>query len=185
MRQLLILSVCTLCVLLLGGCQGPAEADSADRSLKVTIKGGGQFPDFLVGTWKSEPLEWEISFESNGTVSRVLHQPVRLPIIIAEGKGYREAPDGTIWDYQLGQCQAEYDPDTRRLGVGIFVDHFLIKTPIMEMKGNMVDYFDGPVSEDGEKWNAQWIHSISSGAPDAVPDSGEPQPMVFTKINTP
>jgi hypothetical protein len=60
----------------------------------------------------------------------------------------------------------------------------LLQLSIKEMKGGMNEYFEGPVSEDGKTWEAEWSHYIwvdEQGPPDPNEVEIKPVLLIFTK----
>jgi hypothetical protein len=152
MKRLLIFLAYALSVFLLGGCQ----SSSADRAgVKVIIEGDEQFPEFLVGIWRADRQGWEFVFEPDGTISSAVISLGRIRLKPAEvttvpmklgGKGTFE-PD---------QWMVYYIPATRELTVKIALKRFNINVGSNIIEGAGTDIFIGPISQDGNLWQADW-----------------------------
>ncbi len=181
MKQLLVLAGCAVVLAGLVGCQNANEVN------RVSVDGDGKFPEFLAGTWKADKHDWQISFEGDGRISSIVHFVWALPIDMNEGDFFVEGPDeGTYALFVMGPCEAEYDENTRELSVEIILEHYAMKLPQGTLEGKSHDYFQGPVSEDGNTWKAGWKnYSWLEGAtpPDANEIEANPVPLVFTKID--
>jgi hypothetical protein len=130
---------------------------SAGNSVEVTIDGIGQFPEYLVGTWKAEKGGWEFVFEPDGKISyaivsigRVKLQPGKTTTVPMQmgGKGV----------YKPGQWSVQYSPQQRELVVEIAIDHFRIELGNDVIEGRTRDFFVGSVSTDGKSW---WADRLS------------------------
>lgn len=181
MKQLLVLAGCVIVLAGLVGCQ------KAKRVLEAGVDSGGEFPEFLAGTWKADKHNWQISFEGDGSVSSIVHVVLAQPIDLEEGGLFAEGPDeGMYAMFVMGPCEAEYDKNTSELSVKIILEHYEIKLPKVQLEGKSHDYFQGPVSEDGKTWKAGWkSHVWIEGVtlPDANMIEANPVPLVFTKID--
>ncbi len=148
MKQVTLLLLCGLSLSAWSGCRGPVESQPA---VEVTIDGGGQFPDSLVGTWKADSGGWEIVFKPNGTISsavvslgRVRMKPGQVTTVPMKlgGKGVFEA----------GPWAVQYSPERRELLVEIAIASFRVELGINVLKGRTLDIFTGSVSADGRSW---------------------------------
>ena len=145
MRQLLILAGLAVVLSGFAGCQGP------NKGVEVIIDGGGKFPEFLVGTWKSDKQGWEFTFEPDGTISSarisfgrfrvVPGRKTTLPIK-AGGEGIAEP----------GPWLVSYSPDTRELMVQIVMDRIHVTMGEKVVEGNSKDVFIGTITEEGNAW---------------------------------
>jgi len=166
MNQLVVLAGCAVFLVALTGCQKADNTErviiesvqNADNTVKVIVEGGGQFPQFLVGTWKENKLDWEFVFEPDGTISsavidggKIRVNPVRKTATTSL-KGWGDAV------YKLGQWTVQYSPANRELAVQVVVEHYYIKMDEegRGMKGDSTDWFVGPVSDSGRSWEADW-----------------------------
>jgi hypothetical protein len=147
MKRILLLSVCSLSVLFLGNCHGDIN------SVEVIIDNGGEFPSFLVGTWKANNGGWEIVFEKDGTISSAVislglvrmipGQTTTIPMKLG-GKGV----------FQPGIWTVQYLQEQRELIVEIVIDNFHTELGDDTVQGRTRDFFIGPVSQDGTLW---WV----------------------------
>jgi hypothetical protein len=180
MKQFVVLALFSIVTAGLTGCQNDNKVNGS------TVDGGGDFPEFLAGTWKADKYNWQIRFEKDGRISAIVHNIWALPIDINEGGFFTEGPDeGTHALFIIGPCEAEYDANTCELHVKIVLDHFSIKLPQGSLEGRSEDFFEGPVSEDGTTWKAEWKnYGWLEGAdpPDANLIEANPIPLVFTKV---
>ncbi|MHC4073853.1 MAG: hypothetical protein ACYSWW_11715 [Planctomycetota bacterium] len=154
MKQLTVLLLCALFAFMLSGCQPSAKKEAA---VEVTIDGNGQFPDFLVGTWKADKSGWEIVFEPDGTISsavvslgRVRMKPGQVTTVPMQlgGKGVFEA----------GQWTVQYSHERRELAVEIAIADFRVELGDSVVRGRTLDLFVGSVSGDGQSW---WANRFS------------------------
>ena len=154
MKQIVPLLFCSLSVLSCSGCYSSAENPPA---VEVIIDGGGQFPDFLVGTWKANSGGWEIVFEPNGAISsavislgRVRMKPGQVTTVPMKlgGKGVFEA----------GPWAVQYSPERRELVVEIAIASFRVELGGSVVKGRTLNIFAGSVSADGRSW---WANRFS------------------------
>ena len=154
MKQIVPLLLCSLSVFSHSGCHSPAESPPA---VEVIIDGDGQFPDFLVGTWKADSGGWEIVFEPNGTISsavvslgRVRMKPGQVTTVPMklEGKGVFEA----------GPWAVQYSPEQRELVVEIAIASFRVELGDSVVKGRTLNIFAGSISADGRSW---WANRFS------------------------
>ncbi|MHC4120123.1 MAG: hypothetical protein ACYSWO_21730 [Planctomycetota bacterium] len=188
MKQLVFPLLCGLSVLLHGGCHRSVQGRPA---VEVTIEGNGQFPEFLVGTWKADKSGWEIVFEPNGAISSAVvslgrvrikpGQTTTVPMKLG-GKGVFEA----------GQWAVEYLPDRRELTVEIAIASFRVELGDGVVKGRTLDVFTGSISADGRSW---WANRFSF--PEYVadtkkyrdrklivdPNDDPPEQLLFQKVS--
>jgi hypothetical protein len=148
MRRSLVLLIFCFSVFLPGGCRSVVENESG---VEVIIDGDGQFPVFLVGTWKSDDGAWEIVFEPGGKISsavvslgRVRMKPGQTTIVPMKlgGKGV----------FEPGQWTVQYLQEQRELIVEITIDRLRVEFGESVLRGRTRDFFVGSVSEDGTSW---------------------------------
>jgi hypothetical protein len=149
MRRLILL-VCALMVF--AGC----ESQSGQKPVAADANGGGKFPAYLVGTWKTPSYDWEFTFEPNGTISSIVHNlgGVRITAgqtTTAETLGGRKAV------FQPGPWDVQYSGETRELTVWIVMDHIHFEMGPGLLEGTRADTFSGKVSDDGSVWQADWF----------------------------
>ena len=193
MKQLVVLVGCCVFLLVPAGCQnaGRARKDvdpgTPRGGVDVIVEGGGEFPEFLVGQWKADQYNWAFKFEPDGSISSIVHNIWALEIDLDEGGFYTEGPDENSYAvFIMGPCEADYNPATRELSVKIIMDRYEIKLPVGSLEGRSEDYFDGPVSKDGMKWNVRWReygYLEDATPPDVNYIDAHPEPLVFTKLN--
>ena len=161
MKQLIMLAGCVAILSALAGCQ------NANRAVEVIIEDGGEFPQFLAGTWKADKQGWEIVFESDGRLSsaviplgRVRVEPGKKTVIPMKkgGKGV----------YEPGEWLAQYSPSSRELAVNIVIKRFRLEIGDGVLSGSLTDIIAGQVSKDGKYWDAEWF-----GYPEYIVDTEE------------
>ncbi len=190
MKRLGVLLLCALFAFLLSGCL-PSAGDEA--AVEVAIDGDGQFPDFLVGTWKADKGGWEIVFEPNGTISSavvslgVRMKPGEVSVVANKGGG-----EGV---FEPGLWTVQYSQERRELIVEIVVAHFRTELRsqlgVNAVQGQRRDFFVGTVSGDGRLW---WTNRFSF--PESVvdtkkyrdhkltfdPNDNPPEEILFRKV---
>ena len=148
MKRFVFLLVYIFLAVVISGCRGPA---AANNGVEVIVDDGGQFPEFLVGTWKAESGGWEFIFETDGKISsaivsigRAKLQPGRTTTVPMQmgGKGV----------YKPGLWTVQYSPQQRELVVEIAIDHFRVELGDNVIHGRTRDFFTGSVSPDGKSW---------------------------------
>jgi hypothetical protein len=195
MKRLVVLLVCSLIILPLGGCQHDK------RTAKRNVETKGEFPAFLVGTWRAEDESgWEITFEPNGTISSavIAFAKVKIrPNQTTKVHGHKGEPG----IFEAGDCEAYYDQLSREMSVVIDMKHIYA-----EIGGGIIDgtakyYIAGSISEEGEVWDADvsTLLDLSTKLPDANstqekptfkeagvlktdPEEEEPAHVIFTKV---
>jgi len=152
MKRFVLLLFSIFLAVTFSGCRS-----SAGNGVEVTIDGIGQFPEFLVGTWKAEDGDWEFVFEPDGKISsaivsigRVKLQPGKKTIVPMQmsGKGV----------YKPGLWSVQYSHDQRELVVEIAIDSFRVELGNDVIEGRTRDFFVGSVSPDGKSW---WADRLS------------------------
>jgi len=175
MRKRLLLIVC---LVVLAGFVGCVDSN---RGIEPIIEGEGQFPEFLVGTWRPDESRWVFLFEPDGRISKMTHH-CGMEFEVAEGGLVEQWRDDIEAMYALGPCEARYNPKTRELSVRVVIEHMVIEFPNGVMEGNFHDELTGPVSEDGMRWNAAWV---SVGEVDGFgsddPNTVSAKQLTFTK----
>ncbi len=188
MKWLLLLAGCAV---FLSGCQDSAEVNSSKSAVEVIIEGDGEFPEFLVGTWKSgKKTGWEFVFEPDGTISLAIISYGRFPVrpgqittIPMKFKGK------TI--LEPGQWMVNYSPDTRELTVRISMKRIRTELGDVVLERKSDDVFIGTVSADGNSWPVDWTSFANyTGHTPEIPDFnmstdpiyGESQTVIFEKV---
>ena len=152
------------------------------------FKGDEQFPECMVGVWKSHDFGWAFKFEPDGTIRKFRHMMAReVDMVADEGIIEMTGPEeGTYALFIIGLCEANYEPDTRRLDVAVILEHYEMKLPQGLLEGRGEDYFTGQIPEDCKTWNVEWRnYSWLEGAdpPDPNLIEANPEPLVFTKVD--
>jgi len=186
-RLLTILTIALLTSFVLTGCQESAVTDSkAKTTTSSVVKGGGQFPECLVGVWKSNKFSWAFKFEPDGTVIKIRHNMARH-VNLEEGVIEMKGPvEDTYALFAMGDCQTAYDPKTRTLEARTFLDDYIIQLVNGVLEGHVEDFFTGKVSEDCTTWYANWrSYPYLKGAslPDREFIDANPVKLVFTKLD--
>jgi hypothetical protein len=188
MNKIFAMFGCLVFVLVFGGC----GQQSGKTSGQPQVGGKTQkdvFPEFLVGVWEVKTGKYKdklgIKFEPDGSILKILYT-ADGPVYLAEGKSYGEAKgEEDYYLFTADLCEARYVPETRMLKVKIVMDTML-QLSIAEMKGGMNDYFEGPVSEDGKTWEAEWSYYVwfdEKGPPDPNLVKIVPVLLIFTKTD--
>jgi len=185
MKRLLILLVCALSAsLLLSGCRKLGHDE--ERAVEVIIEGGGEFPQFLVGRWEAEigRLNWTFEFQPDGSILKMNHSMAGQVDLTQDG-AYIEIDKPPVHiEYLLAPCQAEYDPATNEVSIEVITVYFKIQSLDAAVEGSRTDLFEGPLSENGKTWNADWLSSFE--IKDKKPlKSRKPSPLVFTRVDAP
>ena len=147
----------------------------------------GPFPESMVGVWEAEipDILWDIKFESNGSMLRIVHYEAGA-LKVEQGGAEANGPDNSYYVFKLGPCEAKYFPDARMLRAKIVIDYFIMKMPSGELEGRMEDYFEGFVSEDGSRWDTQWFSFrwLKGATPPNIKGiKAHPMPFVFIKLD--
>ncbi len=189
MKRMIILPAIVLFSLYLPGCHktcGKASDNGAGGDIvKQKSTTNKKFPDFLAGRWKSDRQSWGIEIAADGSIPAVFHPIWKETITVKEGY-FTEGPKNSYAYFVLGDCIADYDPNTRNLKVQIMLDDFEISLVGGSITGRSEDYFEGPVSEDGKTWHADWRgYGYVEGAtePNKAEVDANPEKLVFTKIS--
>jgi hypothetical protein len=149
---------------------------------------GGEFPKSMAGIWEGEnpDAKWDIKLEPSGAIYRIVHA-VAGKVDITQGAVEGTNPDnGSYYIFHMGPCESRYDPNTKMVRVKIVVDYFIMKVPAGAIEGRMEDYFEGFVSEDGNRWDTQWYSFkwIKEATPPDIKEiKANPVPLVFIKID--
>jgi len=187
MKRIFIFLLGGMAIFLLGGCQKDATKTG---SVEVLIDGNGQFPEFLVGTWKNDEHGWEFVFEPDGSISsavislgRVRIKPGEVTTVpmIKDGKGV----------FKPGEWTVHYNPASRELTVKISLKDFRVQVEDNVLEGKVTDVFVGQISKDGNTWPADWTSfpDYTAHTPEnpnfkmaADPNYGVENPLTFEKV---
>ncbi|MHC4158276.1 MAG: hypothetical protein ACYSSO_04265 [Planctomycetota bacterium] len=173
MRQLLI---CSLFLLFLGGCNGLGRDEVG---VEQAIEGEGEFPEFLVGTWRAKGRSgWEVVLEPDGTISSAVIRFARVRIRPNQKTEIRVGKKGKLGIFEAGDCEAYYDPTTHDMSIIIEM-----KRVYAEMGGGVVDgtckyYISGIISEEGENWDTDVVSVLDLSAQLPEPNSTEEEPAL-------
>lgn len=171
MKQLLVLAGCCVILSVLAGCQGMAG-----------IAGGSKFPEFLVGRWDSAKGYWKIVFAADGSISAV-GNPITRARLIPNETAVVKLLDGRENTFKLGDCTADYSPDTRELAVFIDVEHVRrVYGPDDYIEGSQKEVFVGTVSEDGTTYEADWTCYYAYGERPATDPNVISRHVIFRKV---
>jgi len=174
MKKLSTVVICCLSFLTFAGCEG----QSSPKPVAADAAGGGQFPAYLVGTWKATSYLWEFTFEPNGTISSIVYNLGGVDITAGQTRTAETVSEegGGSAIFQPGPWKVQYSPETRELTVWIVMDHIHFEMGKGLLEGTRTDMFTGKVSEDGKTWQADWF-----SYPDFIAHtSSEDRPMVAT-----
>ena len=184
MKQLVLLAGCAVVLAGLVGCQ------NANSGVDVIIEGGGEFPEFLVGVWKSDKDGWEFVFEPDGTISsavislgRVRMKPGEVTTVPMKmgGKGV----------YEPGEWVVHYTPAGRELMVKISLKNLYVEMGESVLEGKSTDIFAGSIIQEGKVWQVNWTSFPDYVAHTAEhpnfrmsedPDSGISKILIFEKV---
>jgi hypothetical protein len=150
-----VITCLSAAALTLAGCGGERQVKSG---VDVTIEGGGEFPQFLAGKWKDKESKWEIVFEPNGVISSVLMGPIdklMKPGQITTVDTLKGDKAG-IGVYEPGEWMVNYSPASRELTVKVSLKNFYYEWGDELIEGDSIDIFGGPISQDGNVWQAEW-----------------------------
>ncbi len=180
-KKILLLIACTGFFSWPAGCrQNDNKLSRGDGLPAQAVK--TSFPEFLVGTWKTEGSRWIFKFERDGRISKMTHFG-GMEFDVNEGGLIEQWRESVEASYMLGPCEARYNPDTRELSVTIVIEYYIINFPDGSLEGSFHDYLIGPVLKDGKTWNASWTSIGEIIGADAIdPNNVKPQPLVFTKV---
>jgi len=147
--------------LLLGGCvcgcNGPdRKPPQPEESVKVIVDGGGAFPPSLAGAWQADDHGWEIVLDDNGRITSAVISLGRIRIKPGETTTVplRMKGEGI---FEPGQWLVQYTPAERNLVVEILVEKFNMTMGGGTLRGSTRDLLMGPVSPNGQTWQAQWF----------------------------
>ncbi len=139
-------------------------------------------PPDVAGTWKAKDNPWKIVLSPDGILSSAII-PMGEVRIRPNKTTTAEMKDGSISTFEAGDCVVEYNSKTRELFVSVEMKQIHIKFQNNEIKGNSIDRFFGPVSEDGKYWKADWVTVFDYG-PLFPQDQNDifAVPIVFEKV---
>ena len=176
------LTLLLIVAMIVCGCENTQPTRLPNNGIKASVEGGGDFPEFLVGTWKADKFKFEITFGPNGNVSSLRH-PFGMLIDMEDAAFYEEGDDGLYAYYFMAPCKVRYNPKNRQLNVDITMEHFHMVLPNGVLEGKALDFYKGPVSPDGKTWDVQWVSTgdIIDAPPKPDPNDVTPVPFKFIK----
>lgn len=186
MKQQFLLAGCLVFLLGLAGCQ---NANTADKGVEVIIEGDDQFPEFLVGTWKSRgKSHWELVFEPDGTISSAV---INLGNVrLKPGQKTREKTrSGGTAEFESGKWMVIYSHVNRELMVNIVLNYFYMEMGSNVLEGSRTDVLIGKINTTGDVWQVEWTSfpyytAHTTKHPDfeiSAPDHGLSQGLTFEK----
>ncbi len=182
MKRILLITAVMFFLFGFCGCQPRRETLPPGIESLKTKESSNSFPDFLVGTWKTDEAEWMFSFEPDGTISSLRHF-LGVDIDVSEGGASEQWRKEVIAVYFLGPCEAVYTPATRQLDVMIILESFYVNFPNYQIAGNTSDYLKGPISQNGKQWRVNWLsYGVIEGAKKPDPNAIKPKIITFTKV---
>jgi len=168
---------------ILSGCEGGHQAQKVDEKGKTVDT--NSFPAFLAGTWQADTGAngvWRFVLTPDGRVSEVvdmwqevLHANKTTDFNMEDGPSHITA----------GNFYVGYQPSKRVLSVTIELKDIHIFMPSrFLLDANSTDYFTGPISEDGNTWNAERIEIFSFSDLPQDPNNVAPDetPYIFRKV---
>jgi hypothetical protein len=153
MKKTAVICCLGLVAVAIAGCEG---LFSKSKGVEVVVADNSKFPEYLVGKWVNKSNSWEFVFEPDGTISSALIDSGFMWVKPSEGIAIKPVKFGGKSIYKLGKWLVEYTPATRELAVEVVVTHFHIDMKPNWLEGNSTDWFVGPVSKDGQTWDAAW-----------------------------
>ncbi len=174
MKQLLMLLVFTLCVLPeLSGCREQA-------SYKNNVGDLSEFPQFLVGTWRSDKDGWELVFEPNGTISSAVIPLGRVRIRPNQTTRV-EGRLGEPGIFEAGDCVLEYGPESGKISITIDMRRIYAEIGGGILDGTCEYFISGSVRKDRKTWEATVFSVLDLDVLMPDPNSTE-QPPPFKKV---
>ena len=182
MRNVLCIFGCLLMLAVLSGCNGKHPAQKGDEETADV----NTFPKFLVGTWTAE-IEgggglWQFVFTSDGRISSVVD--IWQEVLHANQTTDFNMPDGPS-HITAGDFSVAYRSDKRELSVSTELKDIHIFLPGLLIDANSIDCFAGPISEDGNTWNAEHTSIFSFSDLPQDPNAIGVEQLVFQKVQVP
>jgi hypothetical protein len=181
MRNVLCIFGCLLMLAVLSGCDGKHQAQKGNEAAVDT---GGRFPESLAGTWNGENGEvggnWQCIFTPDGQISSYID--IWQEVLHANQTTDFNMPDG-MSHITAGNFDVSYQSSGKVLSVTTELKdiHILFDGGFV-LDANSTDYFTGPVSEDGNTWNAEHISIFSFSDLPQDPNDISPEQVVFKKV---
>jgi hypothetical protein len=188
MKKELVAVICLvgLCV---SGCTTDAEAPN--KSMKVVVEGGGQFPPSLAGTWQADQDGWIFVIGVDGRISSAVISFGRVEVKPGRITTTRALAGGNAI-FEPGQWTVDFRPDTSELTIKITMRHIHVEAGENIVDGRSTDTFIGRVNADQGFWPVQWTmfshyttHATDNPGREIStdPDKGETKPLIFRKID--
>jgi hypothetical protein len=170
MKYLFIVAGCCAALLAINGCQ---NSSAAEQGVRVFIEGDGEFPEFLVGRWKSNAHGWQFLFDEDGSISWSVISMGRMEIDPGKSK-ITKLREGGKGIYEPGLWSVEYSPESRELTVKVVMEHIRLEMGDHILEGKMTDVLIGEVDEESKTWRADWF-----SYPDYIAYVPEPKPITL------
>lgn len=152
-KKVLVLVLLAYSLSVITGCQGPSVNKSG---VEVIIEGGGEFPQFLVGRWKSRDYAWQFVFEPNGAISSAAINMGEVEITAGQTATFSTESGGNAV-FKPGLWTVRYDSQFRELTVEIVMNYIRLERGPNVLEGKERDLFTGEISQDGNSWQADWF----------------------------
>jgi hypothetical protein len=149
----------------------------------VVVDGDGDFPEFLVGRWKSDNGNWEFVFEEDGTISSAVVYWGGTTVKPGGVTKYRTRGGGkAVWKSDTWKIQ--YTDATRELIVIAKMRDVSIQMGPNTLTGSTEDYFVGTISEDHKVWTCDWYNYPKWDKLPVDPNEVAPEKLVFAKLGS-
>ena len=162
----------------LSGCNGKHQAQKGDEE----TADANRFPESLAGRWKTEDGQWKFVFTSDGRISSAID--IWQEVLHANQTTDFNMPDGPSY-ITAGDFSVVYQSAKRELSVSIELEDIHIFLPGLLIDANSVDCFAGPISEDGNTWNAEHTSIFSFSDLPQDPNTIGIEQLVFQKVQVP
>jgi hypothetical protein len=178
-----IILLVTISFIFFAGCQ---SSNQNITSNKISVEGGGKFPKYLVGTWKSDRNVWQIEFGKKGEIVSLVYIFWNEKIYLNQGYIYDEGKyekDAFAY-FLLGPCNGTYNPISRKLKVNLNMEEYTISMSAGTIRGHSEDYMEGIVSKGGLTWDAEWReygYMEKAAPPDVNYINENPEKIIFSK----
>ena len=148
----------------------------------VSEQRGAVIPSHAAGIWQAEDSAWRIVVNSDGSIGSAV-----IPMGEVEVRPNETTrvlmKDDSYSTFKAGDCFAEYYPEHGELYVSVEMDAIHVVFLDNVVDGNSLDYFVGPVSEDGKEWKAEWVNVFDYGPRfPQEPNDIVPTPLFFRKV---
>lgn len=177
-KRWFVITCLSALLVVLSGCEGTHQTPKGNEK----TADANTFPAFLAGTWQADTGAtgvWRFVLTPDGRVSEVvdawqevLHANQTTDFNMTDGPSYITA----------GNFYTGYRPSNRELFVTIELKDIHIFLPGLLVDANSVDYYSGPVSEDGNTWDAERINIFSFSDLPQDPNAISPEPFIFRKV---